>query len=618
MRRSVAYVGMALVAVGLIGCGGGGSSRKGARPPEITVTTPSGTVAANVTIDYRAIHGDGNLLSIEVEYSTDGGASFAAATDAGPGGGSEGTTGLPSSPAPGTAHVFVWSSGSDLPGAVLADVRVRITPSNVNGPGIPGTTGPFGMDNSGGATPSAVVQTPTAGSGNITVDYDLVDAESDPLNVLVEYSIDSGASYQAATEGPGSQGTTSLSSSPGGDPHFWVWDSVADIGANLRLFCRIRITPSDAGGPGTPGETGDFAVDNTVLPNRLYTLDIPLDPAGPDTLSGYDLDLGTGGLTAMAGSPWSTGGDGRQASSASDLIASSDGKFFFASHNESHDIEVWSVDNSGVPTRVPGSPFPVTITGTGGHPTALGIHQSDRFLYAALGTDLMDGFEVDPTTGALTLLPGFPYSAGSSIRDMAVHPKGNFLYTGHMFGADGVRVHAIDPATGGVTYSSELDLSSYGGRPGTPLTIDPMGARLFCGSRDAGMFVADIDPVSGALTLAPSSPVSMGTFMGGATTTRRGNFVYAHLAFVPELLGFRVESNGDLTPVPGSPYTNTGGVTAYLKTDGTDRYLFAVSRNDNNLRIYEIQADGSLVELPSSPFSNANPAGIMGPVLLQP
>jgi 6-phosphogluconolactonase (cycloisomerase 2 family) len=494
--------------------------------------------------------------------------------------------------------------------------RFRVFPSDACGAGVPGdTSSDFTVDN--GDRPLAALQTPASpASGDITVNYDLLDPDSDPLDLIVEFSTDSGVTYQAATEGAGSQGTVALTSSPTGVAHIYVWESGTDVGANLRPFTRLKITPSDGLGPGQPGETADFVVDNTVAASRLYTLDIPVDPAGPDTISGYDIG-GGGALTAMAGSPWSTGGSGRQMSSGSDLVVSPCGRFLFASHSDSLDISAYELDASGVPVPAPGSPF---STNPAQWLTALGLHQSGNFLYASLGNDQLDGFSVDPVTGALTLLSGFPYTAGSSSRDMVVHPKGDFLYTGHMFGADeGVRVHAIDPVTGAVSFSSWLDLTTWSGRPGSDMAIDPQGLRLFCGSLDAGVFVADIDAVSGALTLVPSAPHSMGgAYIGTLATTNRGDYLYVHLSFNVELYGYKIESNGSLTAVPGSPYTNTGGTSLYMAVDGPDQFLYVSSRSDNDIRIYEIQTDGSLVEQASSPFANPNPAGVPGPVLPYP
>jgi 6-phosphogluconolactonase (cycloisomerase 2 family) len=220
-------------------------------------------------------------------------------------------------------------------------------------------------------------------------------------------------------------------------------------------------------------------------------------------------------------------------------------------------------------------------------------------------------------------MSGSPFNVGTEPRDMVVHPNGDYLYTGHMFGSDtGLRVHAIDPVNGALTFSSSLDLSSGCGRPGSRITIDSQGTRLFCTDLDRGIFVADIDPATGSLTLVPGAPHRLATpYVGGMTTTTRGDFLYVAVVagwFPANVLhGFRVESSGDLVAVTGSPYSNIGGTSQYLRVDGADQRLFVSSRWDNHIRVYDINEDGSLSEVVGSPFANINPAGVVGPILLQ-
>ncbi|MHC5079976.1 MAG: hypothetical protein ACYTHN_13225, partial [Planctomycetota bacterium] len=115
------------------------------------------------------------------------------------------------------------------------------------------------------AQPSLSITTPAVGQlGDVTLDYTLTDAESDSCTIAVEFSIDGGTNFSAATEGTGGDGTTALTSSPGGTAHTFVWDSVTDgVGTTAaNTTVQIRITPSDAAA-GTADTTGDFTVDNT-------------------------------------------------------------------------------------------------------------------------------------------------------------------------------------------------------------------------------------------------------------------------------------------------------------------------------------------------------------------
>ena len=116
--------------------------------------------------------------------------------------------------------------------------------------------------------PVAVVQTPSGiQRGPVRIIYTLKDTQSDPCTIVVQFSQDGGLTWgeRPATAAPGGDGTANLTSSPTGQNHIFVWDSVADIGQTYQNDIRIRITPSDSN-VGTPGETSNFIVDNVPPP----------------------------------------------------------------------------------------------------------------------------------------------------------------------------------------------------------------------------------------------------------------------------------------------------------------------------------------------------------------
>jgi hypothetical protein len=93
----------------------------GSATPSVGITTPPPS-SGEIVIPYSVTDADGNRVTVEVEYSTNGGASFAPAT---PASGSEGTFGVTTSGA-GVAHSFTWASATDLgPGTFTVQVRVK-------------------------------------------------------------------------------------------------------------------------------------------------------------------------------------------------------------------------------------------------------------------------------------------------------------------------------------------------------------------------------------------------------------------------------------------------------------------------------------------------------------
>lgn len=121
--------------------------------------------------------------------------------------------------------------------------------------------------------PVALVQTPGGvQSGDVVISYTLKDSQSDVCTISVLFSEDGGLSWHPATAGPGGEGTANLTSTPTGQTHVFVWDSVADIGLTDQNDIRIRITPSDTT-VGTPGETHNFRVNNVPPPVLSYSPD---------------------------------------------------------------------------------------------------------------------------------------------------------------------------------------------------------------------------------------------------------------------------------------------------------------------------------------------------------
>jgi hypothetical protein len=247
-------------------CGGVLAGGKKAPPPQdptltLTITTPAGAQSGEVTINYNLIQPQSITSNITVAFSTNGGATFAPATA---GSGGEGTTGISSSLTPGTPHTFVWNSLADLGAVNNTTVQIQITPND----GLTGTavaTTNFTVNNLGATAPSVTITTPAAPqSGLVTLSYMLIDAQSAPCSITVKFSANGGATFAAATPGPGGDGSTGLASSPSpGTAHTFVWNSVADLGAVNNTTVQIQIMPN-SGIAGAAVATANFTVNDVA------------------------------------------------------------------------------------------------------------------------------------------------------------------------------------------------------------------------------------------------------------------------------------------------------------------------------------------------------------------
>ncbi len=113
------------------------------------------------------------------------------------------------------------------------------------------------------STPPGLAVTPGAFSGAIPVSYVLSDPSSTPTDIAVSFSLDSGASWFTASQGPGSDGTSALATSPTGVAHTFVWDSLTDLGPVLASGVLLAISPSGQ----AFGLSPPFDVDDRAAPS---------------------------------------------------------------------------------------------------------------------------------------------------------------------------------------------------------------------------------------------------------------------------------------------------------------------------------------------------------------
>ena len=111
--------------------------------------------------------------------------------------------------------------------------------------------------------PVAAVRTPQDGTGAVPITFILRDAEGDAADVVAEYSTNGGTSFSPARSA-GGDGTAGLAASAGGTAHTFLWNSVADLGAQRVAGVLFRILPSDAGGAGVVSVSQPFTVDNSA------------------------------------------------------------------------------------------------------------------------------------------------------------------------------------------------------------------------------------------------------------------------------------------------------------------------------------------------------------------
>ncbi len=117
--------------------------------------------------------------------------------------------------------------------------------------------------------PTVIVPTPAGTqTGHVTITYSLFDPDSDTCGIVVKFADgsknpDGSLKWNIAKAVSGlGDGTYGLVSSPTGVSHTFVWDGGSDLANTCNSLVEIRITPSDPGGDGAIGATGNFTAAN--------------------------------------------------------------------------------------------------------------------------------------------------------------------------------------------------------------------------------------------------------------------------------------------------------------------------------------------------------------------
>lgn len=237
--------------------------------------------------------------------------------------------------------------------------------------------------------------------------------------------------------------------------------------------------------------------------------------------------------------------------------------------------------STGALTPLAGSPFPAPsiITALSADPDSKG----GRFLFAAgyVSGDFM-AFTIDATTGALTLVPGSPFSNPNfRVTSLNVDGTGSYLYgtagstTGAVFG------YLIDQNSGA--------LSPISGSPfplGTgQVQINPAGTFLLSlTSGGNSIEVIPIEAGTGTLLLASSTSFPTVNSAGTVVMHPSGNFVYTCGEKFP-MEGFQF-SGGILTELTGSPFTSLSNLTGcQFDQNGTALFGILLSSSEVGVRI---------------------------------
>ena len=225
----------------------------------------------------------------------------------------------------------------------------------------------------------------------------------------------------------------------------------------------------------------------------------------------YTIQAGTGQLSPVTGSPFGAGPPTPWFDAVNRIAVDQSNKFLYVS--TSAGIVGYNIDpNTGALSMISGSPF-----GRAPQPFAIVVIPGNQFLYESTdfstpnGPANLYGYSIDQNTGVLTEIAGSPFAGANCgpIDNMTMAAQGKFLFSN-------CGSFLVNASSGALTLASSFS-------PGDWPVIDPSGNFLWaittdqnCWHCDQGPSTYQVDANTGMLTLVPNSLLVMQNSMTGA------------------------------------------------------------------------------------------------------
>jgi 6-phosphogluconolactonase len=382
--------------------------------------------------------------------------------------------------------------------------------------------------------------------------------------------------------------------SGGGCPTTSVSSSGGSSGGSITAGGNVCGSGSRGGGGGTGGGINGQCTDLAKPNHVLYSFDIPTSSTNTASVLPFAISA-NGALTLMCGNASATIGE---------LVVVND-KFLYAFDPNSATIAAFTIahGNSGALTPVQGSPFSVPDTFTGFATQNFPHIEADslgRFIFVTnFDGNKIDIFQVDQTTGALSVAPGSGVTSTNPIH-LAVEPSGNFVYVPDSQSA-AINIFRIDSA-GNMTAQPPFFVPT-GALPGTdaPLFIQahPNGKLLFTANRGS-VAAYQIDSTTGALSYSPGSPFNTSSLQVAPLRTAldgAANFLYVADTANSGIPGFAVDATtGALSLISGSPFAAQSVSDMEPNPEGPQMYV----QIGTSINVYSINPSTGALTAPGT------------------
>jgi 6-phosphogluconolactonase (cycloisomerase 2 family) len=272
---------------------------------------------------------------------------------------------------------------------------------------------------------------------------------------------------------------------------------------------------------------------------------------------------------------------------------------------------------TGALSSVAGAPLAQNLSGG-----AMAIDGLGRFLFVVnTATSNISMFQIDQSSGALTEVPGSPFSAGPTANPnmaatapvcLATEPSGQFLYVGYRFGnftnEGAINEFSIDAVNRELVPLSAQPTTDIASSP-IGMVTDPKGLHLYVGLglnrstgiQDGGTNVYSIDPVAGTLGLTGMAGSVL--FAGRSIAIDpRGRFFFDGSGTTIGTIESALISPADGTALTGiSSVSSANQIPAAMLTDNSGKFLYV--QQGSAAVVYVIDQVTGALTLPPSPIS---------------
>jgi YVTN family beta-propeller protein len=262
--------------------------------------------------------------------------------------------------------------------------------------------------------------------------------------------------------------------------------------------------------------------------------------------------------------------------------------FVYTANAGGNSVSGFANDGTGALTPVPGSPFTVP-----GQPFGIAATPNKQFLYVtSFQNNQISSFSISPASGVLTALvcPTVPTTDVQPLK-IAINPAGTLLYTANQIGS--VSGFAINATTGCLTAISTTTTDTVA----RGITIDQSGQFVYVVTGGGGIDAFQIG-ASGTLTR-----LALSGFDSGTTTMLAVKAVPTFEVLLAtdggstnDIRTFNINtSSGTLTPIitTASP-ANPSAIAFNTPLNATTPLFYVANTASNNLTVNTVDATGAI------------------------